>query len=403
MNTPRDLCGRYDARRGAGLFLVFILITALASPIAWAAPTAQTATVLRIGYLGTATSDTAQGALLAIDQINAMGGFTAADGGTYQFELFSLVNPPTAESVSSSVRAMTAQGVVAILGPDTSDLLTPDNVQSLIGAGVPILTGATVDALTDDDTADTLFRLRAPERVYSYALASYLLGDLDLSSIVLVQTNLESTEALLDFESTLSTAGIRVAGKVQLASSVGLEDQGQAVLGLNPEAVVMWGALEDAAALLTLLRDGGWSGTFAYRDADEAARAKALPDALADGVIGVTSWSYAYPGQAARVFLNDYIVAFGQVPGPLSAAAYDMLWYLRATIIDTGPIPSALRAGLIGGPARDLVTGTLSPADLGNGDLLRMAMVYQLGPGGGPTVVALFNDSQRLTIEDAGN
>lgn len=401
MNTPRGLCGKYNAR--AGLFLVFVLIAALAVPSAGAMPAAQTAAVLRIGYLGTATSETAQGALLAIDQINAMGGFTAADGNTYQFELFSLVNPPSAESLPNSVTAMTAQGVVAILGPDTSDLLTPDNLPVLTGAGVPVLTGATVDSLTDEDTTDRLFRLCAPERVYSYALASYLLTDLNKSSIVLIQTNLESTEALLDFENTLNASGVQIAGKVQLASSIGLEDQGRAVLGLNPEAVVMWGAPADAVTLLTLLRDGGWQGVFAYRHAEEAARADVLPDALADGVIGVTSWSYAYPGQAARVFLNDYLVAFGHVPGPLSAAAYDALWYLRATIMAAGPTPSAILSGLIGGPASALVTGTLSPADFANGDLLRMAMVYRLGSGGGPTVVAVFDDSQRLTIEDAGD
>lgn len=403
MNTPQHRCGSLNARRGAGLLLIMLLIAALALPTAAAAPAAQTATVLRIGYLGNATSPTAQGALLAIDQINSAGGFQATDGVTYQFELISLANPPTADSLAGSITAMTAQGVVAILGPDTNDLLTQDNAQALINTGIPVLTGATIDTLTDSDTADILFRIRAPERVYSFALASYLIGDLGLSSMVLVQTNVESTEALLDFESTLSGAGIRAAGKVQLASAVGLEDQGNAVLGLNPEAVVMWGPPEDAALLLNLLRGSGWNGVFAYRQAEEAAQAKVLPDALADGVIGVTSWSYAYPGQEARVFLNDYLLAFGQVPGSLSAAAYDALWYLRATIIDAGPTPSAVRAALLGGPASNLITGTLDPATFGNGDLIRMAMVYQLGPGGGPTVVALFNDSQRLTVQDAGN
>jgi ABC-type branched-subunit amino acid transport system substrate-binding protein len=403
MNTPQNSCGTFDARRGAGLILILVLIAALAVPTAAAAPAAQTATVLPIGYLGTNTSPTAQGAQLAIDQINSAGGFQGSDGVTYKFDLTTLANPPTADSLAGSIAAMTAQGVVAILGPDTNALMTQDIIQTLIGTGVPVLTGATIDALTDTDTVDVLFRLRAPERVYSFALASYLLGDLGLSSFVLVQTNVESTEALLDFESSLSGAGVRAAGKVQLANEVGLEDQGNAVLGLNPEAVVMWGAPEDAALLLNLLRDGGWEGVFVYRQAEEAAQAKILPDALGDGVIGVTSWSFAYPGQAARIFLNDYLLAFGQVPGPLSAAAYDALWYLRATIIDSGPTPSAIRAALMNGPARELVQGTLDPAGFGNGDLTRMAMVYQLKAGGGPTVVALFDDSQRLPIEDAGN
>ena len=147
-----------------------LLIAALAVPTAAAAPAAQTATVLRIGYLGTATSPTAQGALLAIDQINSAGG-----SGRRRCHLpvrADLVGqPPTADSLAGSITAMTAQGVVAILGPDTNDLLTQDNVQALINTGVPVLTGATIDTLTDSDTADILFRIRAPERVYSFALA----------------------------------------------------------------------------------------------------------------------------------------------------------------------------------------------------------------------------------------
>jgi ABC-type branched-subunit amino acid transport system substrate-binding protein len=397
------LVEKSNTRRAAGLLLVLVLIMALGVPPVWAAPPAQAAQIMRIGYLGLATGETAQGALLAIDQINSVGGFNAADGATYQFELISLASSPNVNTLAASVEAMKAQGVIAILGPDDSDLLTPDNLQALLSAGVPVLTGATVDTLTDDDTTDVLFRLRAAEQVYSAALASYLIGDAGLSSMVLVQTDIESTEALLDFESALSAAGIRAAGKVQLADSTGLEDQSLAVLSLNPEAVVMWGPPDDAAMLLRLLRGGGWRGTFAYRHAEEAARAKALPDELADGVVGVTSWSYAYPGQAARVFLNDYLASFGHVPGPLSAGAYDAIWYLRAAVISAGSDPDAVRAALLAGPASDLVGGTLRAADFGNGDLIRMAMVYTLGPGGGPTVVAIFNDGQRGTIEDAGN
>lgn len=403
MNTPRTLVGKSNTRRGAGLVLVLVLIIALGAPPVLAAPPTQAAQVMRIGYLGLATSETAQGALLAIDQINSLGGFEAADGATYQFELISLASPPDVNTLAASITAMKAQGVVAILGPDESDLLTVDNLQALLSAGVPVLTGATVDTLTDDDATDVLFRLRAPEQAYSAALASYLIGDAGLSSIVLVQTDIESTEALLDFESALSAAGIRAAGKVQLADSTGLEDQSLAVMSLNPEAVVMWGPPEDAALLLGLLRSGGWRGTFAYRHAEEGARSKILPDALADGVVGVTSWSYAYPGQAARVFLSDYLASFGQVPGPLSAGAYDAIWYLRAAVISAGSDSEAVRAALLAGPDTDLVGGTLRAADFDNGDLIRMAMVYTLGPGGGPTVVAIFNDGQRGTIEDAGN
>ena len=118
-----------------------------------------------------------------------------------------------------------------------------------------------------------------------------------MSSFVLVQTNVESTEALLDFESTLSGAGIRAAGKVQLASAEGLEDQGKRRARSEPGSGRDVALPEDAGLLLDLLRGSDWNGVFAYRQAEEGAQAKVLPDGLADGVIGVTSSSYACPGR----------------------------------------------------------------------------------------------------------
>ncbi len=376
----------------AALMLSLMLWVSIVAPSAGAAPAAQAST-LRIGYLGPADSSMAQGALLAIDQINSAGGFTAADGATYLLELSTLAAHPTADSLSQDITALVAQNVVALLGPDTNTPLNESTIQALAATGLPVLTGATADMLTDNDPTDQLFRVRAPERVYAFALANYLAGDRALSSFVLVQTTIDATEALLDFESVLSSAGI----------SSTLPSQGPGIVNLNPEAVVMWGAPEDAVMLLQLLRESGWTGVFAMPGADEAARSGVLPDALADGMIGVTSWSYAYPGQTARTFLEDFLVTFGTIPGPLAAAGYDVVWYLRATMINVGIDPAAIREGLIMGAARDLVSGTLRPADFGNGDFIRAAMVYELQAGGGPTVVALFSDTQRLSVDDAGN
>ncbi len=392
-----------NPRRGASLLVVVLLVVAVMAPTVQAAPAAQSAAVLRIGYLGVMETDTANGAQLAIDQINSAGGFTAADGNQYQLELVMLAAPPTVDSLTANVTALTAQSVVALLGPDSDAVLSSGNVTMLVNTGLPVLTPATADSLTDGDTADVIFRTRAPEHVYSDALAATMLDDLGLTSIALVQTDVESTEALLDFESFLQARGVVPAAKVQLPDATGLADQAMSLIDLNPEAVAMWGPMADAAILLRMLRDGGWIGQFAYRLADEAARGNRLKDTLADGVLGVNSWSYAYPGQAARVFLNDYITTFGRVPGPLAVAAYDAIWYLRTTMRAFGVDAQSIRTGLIGGSPQDLVAGTLRPQEFGNGDLIRMAMVYRLGPGGGPTVIAQFNEAQSLLIEDAGD
>lgn len=389
------------SRGWLGVLVVALIAGLIAAPVGAAPPARQTA--LRIGYLGLANSEGANGAQLAIDQINGAGGFTAADGTAYLLELITLAAPPTAETLTNNLTALQAQDVVAVLGPETGATLTAANLESLINTGLPVLTGAVADTLTDNDTADVIFRVRAPSRVYSEALAAYMTGDLGLTAIALVSTDPEAAEALSDFEQALGAQGIRAAGKLQLPNATFLEDQAQGLIALNPEALAMWGPPEDALALLMLLRESGWTGQFAYRHADEAARAGTLPDELAEGVLGVSCWSYAYTDRASRVFLDDYLVTFGVVPGPLSAAMYDAVWALRAAMVSEGTGVEAIRAGLLSLAPIELVQGVLRPAAFANGDIARMAMVYVLGPGGGPTVVTVFDDTQRQTLVDVGN
>ena len=95
------------------------------------------------------------------------------------------------------------------------------------------------------------------------------------------------------------------------------------------------------------------------------------------------------------------MLAFSRVPGPLAASAYDAMWYLRAVIRSQGVEAEAIRAGLIAGAPIPLVSGELNGSLWGNGDLVRRAMVYVLGPGGGPQVVAVFDDTQRLPFAPA--
>ncbi|MBN1202882.1 MAG: ABC transporter substrate-binding protein [Anaerolineae bacterium] len=405
MTHQSNLIGRFTAWRGPGfgLILVVLLLVGAAVPLTLAAPAVQESTELWIAYLGGADSDAASGAQLAIDQINTAGGVRGPDGVTYTLKLVTLSGAPTSpEELRDAIGELSANTFIAILGPDATNLLTPEAIQDLADLQLPVLTGATGDTLTDSDTSDTLFRIRAAERFYSAALATYMTADLGLQNIALVQTDIEATEALVDFENSLGAVGLQPADRILGTSGTPLTDEAQRLLDLNPDGVVMWGTPQDVVTLLRQLRDSGWNGRFAYRHAEEAARAGGLPDDLAEGVLGANSWSYAYSGRATSIFLRDYVLAFGQVPGPLSAAAYDAIWYLRGMIAVHGPDTTAIREGLKQGTALPLVQGTMRPAEFGNGDMVRMAVVYELGAHGGPTVVARYDDTNPLPVEGEG-
>jgi len=401
-NNDTESLRRQWWRAGVILAVLVVLVLAVAVTPRVLDARAQGGDVLRIGYLGPAGTETANGAQLAIDQINSFGGVTAADGTVYRLELVTLVDAPGATAMGDAVAELAAQGVVAVLGPDTNAQITPDSIQALVDAGLPVLTPVTGDALTDMDTANIIFRTRAPERVLSFAIGSYLTGDLGLTTIAVVQTEVEFTEAMLNFENVLANLGIPLIDKIQVPPGSQLIEESQRLLSQDPAAIVMWGGFQDAARLLGQLRDNGWAGVFAYRTADEAARAGILPDELANGVLGMNAWSYAEPADASRIFLRDYVVAYGEVPGPRAVAAYDALWYLRTVLINEGATPTAIQVGLFGGGPQTLVQGVLHPLEFGNGDLARVAVIYELGPHGGPSVVARFDDTTRLQVGQPG-
>jgi ABC-type branched-subunit amino acid transport system substrate-binding protein len=382
--------------RAVGLILAGLLIGSLAIPLVGAAPAAQTAGVIRLGYLGMAGSDTANGAQLAINEINAIGGITAPDGTAHQLELVTLSSDLTLDTFASALNELTAQDISVLLGPDSNDLLTPDTIQMLVDTRLPTLTPATADSLTDVDTTNSIFRTRAPEHVYSYAIATYLTEDLGFRSIAVVQTQVEYTEALTGFETALNNAGVTVSDRIQLPGGDALLEQVDRLINLSPQAIVMWGTYQDATALAQALRDRGWSGEFVYRFADEAARAGVLPDKLAEETMGVNSWTYAEQTDATRIFLREYVVNFGEVPGPLAVAAYDGVWFLRGVVRNKGVDPAAIRLGLLESGPQTLVQGVLHPLDFGNGDLSRNAVVYQLGRHGGPVALARYDDTSRL-------
>ncbi|NDJ74702.1 MAG: ABC transporter substrate-binding protein, partial [Chloroflexi bacterium] len=343
-----------------------------------------------------AESDTAHGASMAIEQINKGGGVNSADG-VYQLELVTLEAAPTEQSLASDIDTLVGQDVLVLLGPDSNAVLTPDNIALLLDTGLPVLTPATANSLTDNDDTNSLFRMRAPEGLHSSALAAYLLEDLELTQIALVQTDVESTEALALFENELIAAGAQAAAKIQLPAGSPLSPTVQELGGINPQAVVMWGAPGDAVELLEDLRAAGWEGRFAYRHAEEASRSGALPDALGEGVLGVTSWSFGYTGDVSRIFTRDYVQKYAAVPGPMSVAAYDSMWFLSVALRNQSVDANTIKSRLLNTTPPTLVQGILRPVDFGNGDLIRIVMVYELGPGGGPQVVARYDDGVLLT------
>lgn len=384
-----------------GLTIVLLLTLLSVSVIGEAAPPQQQPPqTLAIGWIEGRGADGERGAALAIEQINSAGGITGPDGTVYRLELVQPQRPLiVAEDLPIVLGNLLSQQVVAIIGPVKNELTLP-NVSTLANSGVPILTLSTSDTITDVDPSDNVIRVRAAERYYSRALGDVLLRERGYDRIALIQTDIESTEALVLFEQVMSAADVEPILKIQRTDASTLQEDASALAQAQPQAVVMWGPPEDAAVLLQTLRAASFSGDFVYRDALEGVSSGAISQRLGAGMIGATSWAYTTPNAVSETFLLDYVTTFNRIPSPIEASAYDAVWIVRRYIEVAGPDVSDLYDSLSQSDPIYTVQGQLDPAAYGNGDVARHVAAYRLNETGGPVVIARYANDVRLPDDD---
>jgi ABC-type branched-subunit amino acid transport system substrate-binding protein len=355
--------------------------------------------VVKIGVLLLPGSEADLGARLAVKELNAT---STRDelGRLFSYEIiYPNRVPNAAEDIPNAIANLTGQGATVILGPESSDLAVP-NLEPLARAGVPVLTLATGDTLTDVDVTNNIMRVRASERFYSQAAADYLVNELGLTRIALVQTNIESTEALIAFEIALTDLARPPVVKVQLEDNSQLEANLPTLLEANPDAIAMWGAPADALTVFRGLRSQGWTGVFFYRHAQEAVQRGELIPSQVEGMLGANAWAYAMPTVLSRQFVVNYVTTYGEIPGDSAAAAYDTVYVVAGQARVAGIAMPALYESLLKMPTVFVVQGRFSPQEYGNGDFSRAVNVYRISEFGAPEVLARYENYVRLSDEE---
>ncbi len=381
-------------RTGVMLLLMLLGLVSLA-------PThgaSQTIDVIRIGTLMRQNSQADLGARLAIEEINDGGAFVAGDGKVYSLELvYPTVLPTVPEDVPRAVDSLITAGVSAILGPLDNTLALP-NLEPLARAGVPVLTLATSDTLTDFDVTNNIMRIQASERYYSMAAADYMVNDLGLTSIAIVQTNVESTEAVVAFESALNNLGYTPVSKIQLVDATTLAENIPTLAAANPDGIIFWGAAPEVNFLLSNMFGRGWNGIFFYRNAQRASLAGELDLDITAGIYGMSGWAFSTQTALSRQFLMNFVSAYGRVPDETAAAAYDAVYMLAGQLKAVGPAMPGLYDSLLNMPTVYTVQGRVEPYE--NGDFSRNVTIFRLNDTGGVEVLARYKNAERLPEDD---
>lgn len=379
-------------RLAVGLILISVVVLAVVGVV-----NAQSnQPVFRIGVLDDDTGSITNGARLAVEAINRLGGVQGADGTRFRLEL--VVQPTNnGANLVTAVANLNQASVIAVLGPETNAEAL-DGLPSLTGLNVPILTPAISDTLLNTDTSDRLFRIRAAEVWQGRALADFLINDFNFRRIATVQLDIDSTAGVIGFSTASSALGVQPQPALLLQSSTALPTIVGDLILASPDIVVAYGEPAAVVVLYNDLRTAGFSGLFAYYRADDPQFRGFVPANQLTGVIATTTWPYTAADANSEAFLISFVRFYGQVPDAVAASSYDAVNLLAAAI----GLPGELQGNLLSLDNIPGVQGVLSPAQFDRGETTANVAVVQLNAFGAPEVLARYQGSQRLQLDTPG-
>lgn len=309
---------------------------------------------IRLGFAGELTGlksdlgiDGRDGALLAVDDLNAAGGVAGR-----RLELIVRDDRGTPEGAAAADRALIAEGVAAIIGHMTS-------AQTLAGlavtepAGVAMLSPTTAAAeLTGRD--DLFFRVNSTAPEQAAALSRYAVQDAGLRrlAILLDADNASYTLPFAEaFDADLQARGGQVVRRLEISSSAQPDFAAlvEELRAAAPESVLLILPAVDAAVFAQQARLSGWRAPLlAAPWAQTETLLRAGGSAVEDMVF---SAPYDLLRSAPRLqdFQNRYSARFGRAPGFPAALAYESVYVLAAALRRTdgaaAGLPEALRQG----------------------------------------------------------
>lgn len=370
----------------------WILVVMVGLLLAFQSVGAQQQPVFRIGVLDSERGSISNGARLAVREINDDGGVQGADGTMFQLDL--VIEPPNLGfTLEDAVQSLSDSNVVAVLGPQTSGEVL-DGMALMQSLNVPVITPATDDTIITSDASGRLFRSRAQEALLGQALADYLIGEFNLTSIATVQLDIASTGSVVGFTTSAATLGVTPQPAITLADPSELTDTVGELISANPAVIVAYGNPETGALLYSSLRASGWTGLFAYNQAFDQTFREAVPFDVLSGTIAAATWSFAAPDPISTTFVNAFIDLYGALPGALEAASYDAVHLLAGALA----LPGDLSENLANAEPTQGVQGVLNAEELGDGELSNNIVIVRVGEFGAPQMLAHYQGGERIPL-----
>ncbi|MEA4925267.1 MAG: ABC transporter substrate-binding protein [Syntrophomonadaceae bacterium] len=291
------------------------------------------------GGAATYGTDARDGALLAIEQINAAGGINGQ-----QLDPIVKDCKSTADEAMSVSSALVGQKIVAQIGPLTSGDVggsTPIMMENKIPMIAPAATNekVTVDEKTGQ-VRDYIFRVCFIDPFQGTLMAQFAADDLKAKNAVIYKdSSTDYAKGLADyFKKTFEAKG----GKIIAEEGFVKDDRDfKAVLtklkGQNPDFIYVPGYYQEVAPLIKQARDlgitcyiGGCDG-WVSDDLVKVAGAANLNNTFL-----TTDFSAEDKDTKVTKFVDDFKAKYNKVPNSFNALGYDAVQMLAQAIKDAG-------------------------------------------------------------------
>lgn len=338
---------------------------------------------IRIGFSGQLSGPKSDlgvqgrnGALLAVEEINARGGVAG-----HRLELVAEDDQDTPEGARQADARLLAQKVVAIVGHMTSGQ-TLAALPDLEASGTILISPTTASPLLSEKQ-DLFFRVITSNAQWARGLADhclrqdrrrvFLLGDSD---------NVGYTETFLDaFERRLRENAGMVSGRRLYSSSKGLDTKKVAaeILAAKPQALIACVAARDLAALAQALHPQQ-AGIAVMGPPWPSTRDLVLTGGKdVEGFEFISNYAEDNSHPAFAPFLERYRKRFGWAPNFAAAFAYETVTVLAEGLRRTEGKRAGLEHALVRGQTMEGIIGPFVLDD--SGDVRRPNFITRVQEG----------------------
>lgn len=303
----------------------------------------------KIGTIGPLTGDTAiygtavaNGAKIAVDEINAA-------GGDIQFEIKSEDDVADGETSVNAYNTLMDWGMQLLVGPTTTGAAVA--VSSVVNSDRTFMLTPSASSTDVIDGKDNVFQVCFTDPNQGTGAADYIAENMpDAKVYVLYQNDSAYSQGIRDtFVAEAEVKGVNVVdeGTFTKDTATDFSVQLTAAQSAGADTLFLPFYYQEASVVLNLASQMGYAPTFFGVDGmDGILTMPNFDTSLAEGVMLLTPFSADAEDERTQTFVKTYQEQFGETPNQFAADAYDAVYILKAALEAAGCTPDMSAADI---------------------------------------------------------